>query len=185
MHDTDLIQLYWDRDESAIRETEKIYGTYCFSIADHILHNQQDAEECVSDTWLRTWQTIPPGRPTRFRLFLARITRNLAFDMYRKHHSEKRGNGEFDAVLDELAECVAGSEDVEKAFDARQFRQGMNAFLKQLPQRERILFIRRYFYADPVKEIAEEYHMNANHVSVILQRVRKKLKIYLEQEDLL
>jgi len=185
MDDSEIIELYWNRNQDAVKETETAYGAYCFSIAENILHNQQDAEECVSDTWLRTWQAIPPQRPARFKLFLARITRNLAFDMYRKKHSEKRGGGEFDVVLDELAECVAGADDVEKEFEQKHLRQCLNDFLRELPQRERMLFIRRYFYAEAVRDIAEGYGLNSNHVSVILRRVRKKLKSYLEQEELL
>ena len=185
MEDSEIIKLYWNRNQNAVKETEKEYGAYCFSIAENILHNQQDSEECVSDTWLRAWQSIPPQKPTRLKLFLAKITRNLAFDMYRQKTADKRGGGEFSAVLDELAECVAGSDDVEKAFEAKTLRQSLNAFLKNLPQRDRQLFVRRYFYAESVKSIAEEFSMNSNHVSVILRRVRKKLRIYLEQEELL
>ena len=185
MEDIQIIQLYFDRNQKAITESEKSYGSYCYSIADNILHNQSDSEECLNDTWLRAWNTIPPERPSRLKLFFGKITRNLAFDRYRHSHAEKRGAGEFPAVLDELAECVAGSDDVEQAFDAKLLRKALNTFLKSLPQRERQIFLKRYFYAEPVKTIAQEFHLTANHCTVILKRTRKKLQTYLEQEGFL
>ena len=185
MEDMQIIQLYFDRNQDAVTETEKSYGTYCYCIADNILHNQQDSEECVNDTWLRAWNSIPPERPSRLKLFLGRITRNLAFDRYRRNHAHKRGKGEMDAVLDELAECIAGSEDVEQAFDAKMLRQMLNQFLKALPQRERQIFVKRYFYAEPVNQIAQEFQLTANHCTVILKRTRKKLQACLEQEGFL
>ncbi|MBR0484353.1 MAG: sigma-70 family RNA polymerase sigma factor [Oscillospiraceae bacterium] len=185
MDDAQIIDLYFARSQNAVRETEKIYGAYCFSIADNILHNRQDVEECVSDTWLRAWNSIPPQKPSRLKLFLGKITRNLAFDRYRQKNADKRGNGECSAVLDELAECVASSDDVEKSFDAKILRQSLNRFLKSLPQRERQIFLKRYFYAESVKSIAGEFQITANHCTVILKRVRKKLQAYLEQEGFL
>ena len=185
MEDSEIIELYFSRNQDAITQTEKLYGTYCYSIADNILHNSQDCEECLSDTWLRVWNSIPPQKPSHFKAFLGKITRNLAFDRYRQNHAEKRGAGEFEAVLDELSECIASAEDVEKAFDAKLLRQNLNSFLKNLPQRERQIFLKRYFYAEPVKKIAQEYHLTANHCTVILKRIRKKLQVYLEQEGFL
>ena len=185
MEDMQIISLYFARNQEAVKETEKEYGAYCFCIAENILHNQQDAEECVSDTWLKAWHTIPPNRPARLKLFLGKITRNLAFDKYRQKTADKRGGGDFEAVLNELDECVAGSEDVEQAFDAKALRQSMNQFLKELPVRDRQIFLKRYFYAKSVKEIAKEYQITANHCTVILKRTRKKLQVYLEQEGFL
>jgi len=185
MNDIQIIELYFNRNQDAIRETEKEYGAYCFSIADNILHNQQDDEECLNDTWLRAWHSIPPSRPARLKLFLGKITRNLAFDKYRQKTADKRGGGDFEAVLDELAECVASPENVEQAFDAKALRQNLNQFLKALPQRDRQIFLKRYFYAESVRNIAKEYQITANHCTVILKRVRKKLQIYLEQEGFL
>ena len=185
MEDMQIIELYFARNQDAVKETEKEYGAYCFSIADNILHNQQDAEECVSDTWLRAWHSIPPNRPARLKLFLGKITRNLAFDKYRQKTADKRGGGDFEAVLDELGECVAGSDDVEQAFDAKALRQSLNQFLRALRPRDRQMFLKRYFYAQSVKEIAKEYQLTANHCTVILKRIRKKLQVYLEQEGYL
>lgn len=182
MDDGNIIELFWQRDETAIAEVDEKYGSYCRTIADNILHSHEDAEECVSDTWLRAWQSIPPQRPMRLRLFLAKITRNLAFDRYRQRTAEKRGGGAMEAVLDELAECVADKSDVETEVDGRALRTCISTFLRSLPYRERSLFLRRYFYAEQVNDIAADNDMSANHVSVILRRTRKKLQQYLAKE---
>ena len=182
MQDEEIIQLYFQRDESAITMTEKAYGKYCFSIVENILHNPQDSEECISDTWLRVWQSIPPQRPLRLKLFLAKIARNLAFDRYRMRHAEKRAGDEMAVVLDELEECIASNEDIEQDYEHKNLKEIINAFLKNLPARERQIFLRRYFYAEPVKEIADSFGLNQNHVSVILKRTRKKLAEHLKKE---
>ena len=182
MQDEEIIQLYFKRDESAIAMTEKAYGKYCFSVAENILHNPQDSEECVSDTWLRAWQSIPPQKPLRFKLFLAKIARNLAFDRYRMRHAEKRSGDEMAVVLDELEECIASNEDIEQEYEQKNLKEIINAFLRTLPTRERQIFLRRYFYAEPVKEIADTFGLNQNHVSVILKRTRKKLAEHLKKE---
>ncbi len=182
MDDAEIIALYWKRDETAIEETSQVYGAYCHSIAEHILHSDRDAEECVNDTWMRAWNAMPPQKPNRLRLFLGKITRNLAFDRYRQQRAEKRGSGEMDAVLEELAECIADPEDVETVCDQRALRESFNDFLRKLPQRERQLFLRRYFYAEPVRSIAEAYGLRSNHTSVILRRTRQKLREHLKKE---
>jgi len=182
LQDAEIIQLYFERDEKAITMTEKAYGKYCFSIVDNILHNEQDSEECISDTWLRAWQSIPPQKPTRLKLFLAKIARNLAFDRYRMRHAEKRSGDEMALVLDELEECIASNEDIEQDFERKNLKEVINAFLRTLPTRERQIFLRRYFYAEPVKEIADTFGLNQNHVSVILKRTRKKLAEHLKEE---
>ncbi len=182
MEDADIIALYWERKESAIAETAHKYGSYCRTIADNILHSPEDAEECVNDTWMRAWNAIPPARPARLRLFLAKITRNLAFDRYKHRMAEKRGGGEFSAVLEELAECTADTADVESELKSRALRNAIAAFTEALPQRERRIFIGRYFYAKSVAQIAEELELRENHVSVLLTRIRRKLRTHLEEE---
>ncbi len=182
MVDAEIISLFFERSEKAIAAAQETYGAYCFTVAENVLHNREDAEECVSDTMLRAWQSIPPQKPMRLRLFLAKITRNLAFDRYRRDHAEKRGGGEIEAVLDELAECVPSEEDVEADFDRRALAQCISDFLREQPQRERQIFLRRYFYADSVKDIAQEFGLNANHTSVLLRRTRQKLIQYLKKE---
>lgn len=182
MEDSEIINLYFARNQAAIAETSKKYGSYCRTVADNILHNPEDTEECVNDTWLRVWDAIPPARPARLRLFLAKITRNLAFDRYKQCSAEKRGGGEIAAVLDELSECVADTVDVEGELQSRALRRCIAEFAAELPQRERRVFIGRYFYAQSIAEVAAQLGIRRNHVYVLLSRVRKKLRTHLEEE---
>lgn len=152
MEDKRIIELYWLRSEDAISQTASKYGAYCRSIAWNILYNQEDTEECVNDTWLRTWDTIPPQRPKVLQTFLGKITRNLSLDRWRRNHTQKRDSGVF-LALEELEECVPGcdgnmSEDIA-------IRDALNGFLRVLKPEHRKVFLRRYWYLSPVKEIAE------------------------------
>ena len=183
MEDEKIVDLYWRRDENAIRETAGKYGGYCRTVAYHILEDEQDAEECVSDTWMRAWNSMPPQRPGVLRAFLAKITRNLAFDRYRARKAAKRGNGAMEAVLDELAECAdtSGSWNAEEAYEAKELGEAINRFAMSLPERERSLFVRRYFFAEDIPVIAKKYRMTENNVTVSLSRIRKKLRKYLTE----
>lgn len=185
MEDSRIIELYWKKDADAISETASKYGTYCFTIAENILHSAEDSEECVNDTWLRAWNAMPPQRPSVLRMFLARITRNLALDRFHARNAEKRGGGETALVLDELAECLAGGTDVEAAFEGRELGQCIRRFVRALPAREGNVFVRRYFFTEPVAAIAERYGLTENNVMVILSRTRKKLKLALMKEGYL
>lgn len=182
MEDHQIIALYWDRNERAIAETGKKYGNYCFTIAENILHNREDSEECVSDTWLNAWNAMPPQKPARFRMFLAKITRNLSFNRFNAKNAKKRGGGELTLVLEELAECIADESDVENDYAARELGQCIKAFVGALPQRDANVFVRRYFFTEPVAVIAQRYALTDNHVMVILSRTRKKLKVHLVKE---
>lgn len=182
MDDNQIIALYFSRAESAIRETEKKYGNYCLSLASHILRDREDAKECVNDTWLRAWNAIPPARPSQLRLFLAKITRNLSFDRLKERLAKKRGGGEVIAALEELQECVSGSSDVETELEFQELTDSINRFLHTLPGRECSIFLRRYFYVEPVGDIAKRYAVKESNVLVILSRTRKKLCAYLEKE---
>ena len=157
MADRRIIDLYWQRDENAVRETDAVYGAYCCAIARNILGSREDAEECVSDTWLQAWNSIPPQRPANLRLFLAKITRNLAFNKYKARTAYKRGGGEIAAVLDELEDCLADGTDTESAYFAKELEQGVGRFVRTLAERERCVFVRRYFFTEPVAEIAARY----------------------------
>lgn len=179
MEDNEIIQLYLDRNEQAITETAAKYGNYCSSIAKNILKNWEDAEECVNDTYLKAWNVIPPNRPTMFKAFLGRITRNLSFNLYKKMNADKRGNGQIAVVLDELAECVSGSSDPYREFDKTELLNAINTFLEKLPQDKRIMFVCRYWYSDSVTDIAKRCGMSENSVSVSLNRLRKRLHNYL------
>ena len=182
MEDSRIIDLYWQRNPDAITETNDKYGDYCFNVADNILKNHEDAEECVNDTWLRAWNTIPPQRPVKFKLFLAKITRNLAFDRYRAKGAEKRGQGEIDLVMDELSECISSRYSVCTEYEGKELAECIRNFAKTLPVRECNILLRRYFYTESVSDIAKKYGMKENNVTVILCRSRKKLKEYLMKE---
>ena len=179
MNDKDIVQLYLDRDQRALSVTAKKYGNYCISIAKNILCNNEDAEECVNDTYLSTWNAIPPTIPTILSAFLGKITRNLAFNKYKHNHAMKRGNGEIAIVLDELAECVSGLDDVEQEIERRELVETINSFLNTLAPKKRNIFICRYWYSDSVTSIARRYQMTESNVSTTLSRLRPELKEYL------
>ena len=185
MEDKEIIELYNRREETAISCTAEKYGTYCFSIANNILHSHEDSEECVNDTWMKAWNAIPPTVPTYLRVFLGKITRNLSFDKYRASHSESRGGGQMAVVLDELEEIVAGSSDVEAHYEQKELVEAINTYLKKLPERECNIFVRRYFYAEETSDIAKRYQLKESNVLMILSRTRKKLRTFLKEEDFL
>ncbi|MBP5249296.1 MAG: sigma-70 family RNA polymerase sigma factor, partial [Lachnospiraceae bacterium] len=175
------IELYWERDEQAIAESEKKYGAYCRAVAHNILSDAEDEEECVNDTWLRAWNVIPPERPRMFSVFLGKITRNLAIDLYRRKTREKRGGGETALVLDELSECVSGNDDpVDKVME-HDLREQISNFLRSLPPEKRSVFVLRYWYAESVSNIAKRFGMTTTNVSVTLSRLRAGLKKHLTE----
>lgn len=182
MEDGKILDLYFDRDERALDETQKKYGGYCFSVANGILRCTEDAEEVVSDTWLRAWDSIPPRCPTFLRLFLGKIARNLAFTRWRSLTAAKRGGGELELVLEELSECIPGREAVDDALNAKELAQSIRGFLDTVPEREQDIFLRRYFYAEPTDVIAARYGMKNANVLRILSRTRTKLNDYLTKE---
>lgn len=179
MHDAALVQLYWDRDERAIPATADKYGSYCASIARNILGSPEDAEECVNDTWLKAWNTMPPHRPDILSAYLGKIVRNLSLNRYRHNTADKRGGGELPAVLDELSELVSGKEDVEREIDRRELVQAMDAFLEGLSPEKRSIFIHRYWYTASISEIAGKHGMTEGAVTMTLHRLRGKLRSYL------
>ncbi|MDE7244399.1 MAG: sigma-70 family RNA polymerase sigma factor [Oscillospiraceae bacterium] len=185
MEDHQIIELYWQKNENAISETAGKYGAYCFTIAQNILHSTEDAEECVNDTWLHAWNAMPPQRPNILRIFLAKITRNLSINRFHAESAEKRGGGEIVLVLDELAECIAGGVDAEAAYESKELEQCIRRFVRALPKRERNMFVRRYFFTEPVAAVAARYGLTENNVQVILSRTRKKLRLVLKKEGYL
>lgn len=182
MNDEQILDLYFARDEQAVAETDRKYGGYCFTLANSILHSDQDAEETVSDTYLRAWNTIPPKRPGIFKMFLAKITRNLAFSRWRSMNAEKRGGGEMTLVLEELDDCIAALGCVGDGMDAKELAKAIRAFLNTLPAREQDIFLRRYFFVEESGVIAQRYGMKPATVLRTLSRTRQKLKNYLTQE---
>lgn len=185
MDDKDIIKLYFDRDEAAIKETDQKYRPYCFSISNNILADCKTAEECVNDTYLTTWNTIPPQNPNVFKLFLAKITRNISLDSYRKIHAEKRGGGQMPLILDELDEAIPSSYDLEEEVLYRDLVRVLDDFVNNLSEEDKTIFIKRYFYAMPIKEIATNSNYKYNNLVTKLHRLRKKLKDSLESEELL
>ena len=184
MTDTEIIDLFFERSEQAITELAKKHGGAVRRVAYNILGNQQDAEECVNDTWLGAWNAIPPARPSPLRTFVCRIARNLAAKRYHANTARKR-NSRYDLTLDELADCVPAREDVEESVAARELAESINAFLDTLPYEDKFLFMRRYWYADPLPEAARLAGMRYGTAAVRLHRVKEKLKIHLLKEGVL
>ncbi len=179
MKDNEIIQLFFDRDENAIKETSIKYGNYCFSIAKNILKNCEDAEECVNDTYHKVWNVIPPNRPTMLKAFLGRITRNISFNLYKKMNADKRGNGQITIILDELAECVSDGINPYQEIEKKELLKAINSFLEKLPQEKRVMFVCRYWHSDNIADIAKRCGVSENSVSVTLNRLRKRLHNYL------
>lgn len=182
MEDNAILDLYFNRDEIAITETDRKYGDYCHSIAIRILRCAEDSEEAVNDTYWHAWNTIPPQRPNVLRLFLARITRNLAFDRWRKLSAAKRKGEETELVLEELAACIPGREQIDDQLNAKELARAIRTFLDTLQARDRDIFLHRYFYVDDTATIAARYALPRANVNLILSRTRAKLKTYLTQE---
>lgn len=181
MDDVRIVELYFERDESAISATEEKYGKYCTSIAKNILGNFEDAAECVNSTYLYTWNSIPPHRPNNLRTFLGKITRNLSLNRYKQNTADKRGAGELPAVLDELSALISNRSDVENEIIAKELVGEVNAFLGTLSQKQRGIFIRRYWHTESIADIAEKFSMKESAVTMTLTRIRKGLNEYLKK----
>ena len=185
MKDTEILDLYWERDERAIEETQKSYGNYCYSIAFHILHTREDSEECVNDTWLRAWKSIPPRRPTMLSTYLGKITRRIAIDRWRARSADKRGGGEVILALEELQECVSDRSNPEEFAAKKELGRSINRFLDGLSGQERNVFLLRYWYLYSIADIAEKFGWSQSKVTSMLHRIRKKLQKQLIKEGLL
>ena len=184
MEDAKIIQLYWDRDSDAITQTADKYGNYCLSIAKNILGNNEDAEECVNDTYMNAWNAMPPHRPHMLSTFLGKITRNLSFNRYRHMHADKRGGSQIPAVLEELSECVSGKDNVEQEIEYKELVKAIDAFLDTLSPEKRNIFVCRYWYTDSISSIAIRHGMKESAVSMTLHRLRMKLHNYLSERGL-
>ena len=184
MTDTEIINLFFERSEQAIEELAKKHGSAVARVVRNILGNAQDSEECVNDTYLGTWNAIPPHKPNPLRTFVCRIARNLATKKYHANTADKR-NSQYDLALDELEDYLSDSDSVENAYEAQELKEAINGFLATLSYSDRFLFMRRYWYSDPVQDIAKMAHSTNNSVTVRLFRIREKLRLYLEKEGLL
>ena len=181
MEDRDIIALYWDRSEAAILETQQKYGKYCYTIAYNILYSHEDAEECVNDTYIKAWETMPPESPLRLSAYLGKITRNIALNRYAHNHADKR-NTHLTEVYDEAADAISVSG--KSLPDELILKEAINSFVASLPKETRVIFVRRYWYMSPVKDIAKDYGLSEGPVKSILSRTRKRFKAHLEKEGI-
>mgnify|MGYP004583383791 FL=1 len=182
MDDQSIVALFWERSEQAIAETDRKYGAYCYSIAYHALANNEDAEESVSDTYMAAWNRLPPHRPSVLATFLGKITRRISINRWKAKNTAKRGGGQITLALEELDNCVDGTQDIEANSDARELSACLNRFLDSLPKVERDIFLRRYWFFDPIAAIAESYGFTQSKVASMLHRMRGKLRKQLEKE---
>lgn len=182
MEDLKIIELFFERKECAIIETERKYGRYLSKIAYNILFDTEDSEECVNDTYMKTWNIIPPQKPKVLRTFLGKITRRLAIDIFRRKHAEKRGKSEYILSLSELDECIPDNFSPEKESEQKDLSESINRFLSSLSKENRDIFVCRYFYSDSIKDIASFFQSSESKIKSSLFRSRKTLKEHLEKE---
>lgn len=181
MEDEAIITLYFSRNQQAIAETERKYGSFCTAIARNILTLREDAEECLNDVLHTVWNRIPPLRPENLKAFLGRLTRNAAIDRYRREHAQKRFSG-MELLLSELNDCVPAPETAERAVDSRELGNLISDWLDSLPEEDCALFVRRYWHGEPVQSLAKRCGISPNAMSHRLSELRKKLRAKLEAE---
>lgn len=184
VEDRQIVDLFWERSETALSETRKKYGRYCYSIAYNILLCEEDAEECVNDAYVKLWNAIPPNRPDRLSSFIGKITRRVSLDRYEKYTAQKRGGGRTELVLDELQECLPASGDRGDMTDDLALRDALNRFLRSLTPENRKIFMCRYWYLRSIKEIAAQYALSESKVKMTLLRTRNSLRLFLEEEGM-
>ncbi|MBQ2998635.1 MAG: sigma-70 family RNA polymerase sigma factor [Oscillospiraceae bacterium] len=185
MEDEKIIELYFERKESAITETALKYGNYLYKIAYNILLNNEDSEESVNDTYLGAWNAVPPEKPRIFSAFLSKITRYISLNKWRSKKTEKRGSGEVDLAFEEIEECVPSNNSVIEEIETKELAKMISYFLKKLPETERVIFIRRYYYFDSVSDICKKFGFSKSKISTLLCRTRKKILSFLEKEGML
>lgn len=184
MEDSRIISLFFERSEQAIRELDCKYGGAVRKTAANILDDRQDVEECVNDTYLKVWNSIPPHAPNPLAAYVCRISRNLAINRYHANHAGKRGTN-YGLVLDEMEECIPSGVSVETELEAKELSAAINRFLSTLPPEDRFLFVRRYWYADSVADLAAVTNSKVSRISVRLFRLREKLRNKLVKEGFL
>ena len=183
MEDANIVALYWQRDQGAITASDEKYGTLRHSLSFNILQTHEDAEECVNDTYLRTWNAIPPARPSAFRAWLGRIVRNLSLDRWKQSRTAKRGGDGMEVLLGEQDDCVPEPHGTEKAMEDQEIASLISAFLRRQSPESRVIFLRRYWYGQSVADIAAGMNCGEGKVKSALFRTRKALRTYLEQEE--
>lgn len=183
MEDYKIVDLYWARDEVAIKETDTKYGKMLQSLSYSLLSSREDAEECVNDTYLDAWQAMPTARPMYLGAFLSKITRRISVDRWRTLHREKRGG--INTAVEELTECIPDTADVQTEYNNKRLTEALNRFLHAQPVEKRVIFIRRYFASQSVAEIAQRLGLTESKVKVTLHRMREALRKELEEQELL
>lgn len=184
LEDEKIVELYLERSEAAITETQQKYGKYCFTVAYNVLYSKEDAEECVNDTYVRAWNSIPPQKPNILSAFLAKVTRNLALDRYTKSHAQKRSEC-VEVSLQELEECIPFFDENSRESNDLALKEAINGFLASLKKEPRIIFMRRYWYLCSIKDIAKSLGLTESKVKVTLMRTRLKFKMYLEEQGII
>ena len=184
MDDRTIISLFWQRNEQAIAETQQAYGKFCYLIANRILSNREDAEECVNDAYLALWNSIPPEKPQHFSAFLGKIVRNLSLKKYRTRSTQKRSGGVV-LALDELSECIPDTKTLQEDLRQEELARLLDEFLRSLPENERNIFLRRYWFFDSIADICERYDCKESKIKMTLFRTRKKLYETLKKEELI
>lgn len=184
MDDNEIVALFFSRSERAITETNIKYGHYCKSIAQNILKDILDAEECVNDTYMQAWNSIPPTVPRYLAAFLGKITRNLSINRLKQRKSKKHGGGQYEYVYEELATLIASNESVEDSYNEKYLIEVINKYLESISEEKRKIFVGRYWYMDSISDIAHKLNISESKVKMILLRTRKQLKIILEKEGI-
>lgn len=182
MEDSQIVALYWDRNETAIDHTDKKYGRYLAKIAYNILADREDSQESVNDTYLAAWESMPPHKPNALSTYLGKLTRRISIDLFRKKSSQKRGGGEYALSLQELEDSISGGDTTQQAVELQQLSQAIESYLRSIGEEARNVFIGRYYYLDPVKTIAGYCHISESKVKILLHRTRQGLWEYLQRE---
>lgn len=178
MDDQSIVELYLQRDENAIKESRNKYEAYCYRIAMNILSVAEDVEECINDTWISVWNRIPPVIPKSLKAFLGKLVRDISLSRYRAVHAQKRYNG-MELILDELAECIPSGQDIQKSLEQKELSETVNGWLDSLPQEDRVLFVKRYYYGETVKQLSEMQSCTENQMAQKMMKLRNKLKAHL------
>lgn len=178
MDDQSIVELYLQRDENAIKESRNKYEAYCYRIAINILSVAEDVEECINDTWISVWNRIPPVIPKSLKAFLGKLVRDISLSRYRAVHAKKRYNG-MELILDELAECIPSGQDIQKSLEQKELSETVNGWLDSLPQEDRVLFVKRYYYGETVKQLSEMQSCTENQMAQKMMKLRNKLKAHL------
>ena len=185
MEDAMIVELFWKRDECALEAVSAKYDAYCRAIAYNILGNEQDADESVNDTWMHAWSSMPPHRPENLKAFLGKLTRCICLNRWRGTCSQKRGGGQIELAYEELSECITDGKQADEALQAKELVCVIERFLENLPKTERMLFVRRYWYFDPIAELARSFGFGESKVKMTLLRLRRKLRQTLIKEGVL